>query len=293
MKALVFGASGQDGHYLLEHLRADRIEAVGISRSGSGHRADVAKLADVEALIRGNRPDYIFHLAARSTTRHEGGLENHETIATGALNVLESAHRHCPAARVFITGSAVQFRVGRGDIDIDEETPFEPSSLYAIARIQSALAARYYRSLGLRTFVGYLFHHESPLRPPGHVSRMIALAAQRVAQGSGERLAIGDTSVVKEWTFAGDTMRAALMLVKQDQIAEAVIGSGEGHSIEEWLELCFGLAGLTWREHVERVEGFRSEYPRLVSRPARIRSLGWSPAVSFESLAALMMRSES
>jgi GDPmannose 4,6-dehydratase len=288
LKALIFGAGGQDGSYLLEQLRADGIEAFGVSRATSDGRADVSKLVEVEALIRGHRPDYIFHLAARSTTRHDGGLENHDTISTGALNVLESAYRHCRQARVFITGSGVQFQTAGGDID--EETPFEPSSLYAVARIQSVLAARYYRALGLRTYVGYLFHHESPRRPPGHVSRLIALGAQRIADGSRERLPLGDLSVIKEWTFAGDTMRAAWMLVRQDEIFEAVIGSGEGHSIGDWVELCFGLVGLAWRAHVTPIEGFRAEYPRLVSRPDRIRSLGWSPEVSLEKLAAMMMR---
>jgi GDPmannose 4,6-dehydratase len=118
---------------------------------------------------------------------------------------------------------------------------------------------------------------------------MIALAAQRIAQGSRETLALGDTSLVKEWTLAGDTMRAALMLVQQDQVAEAVIGSGEGHSIEEWLEICFRTVGLSWREHVRHVDGFRAEYSRLVSQPARLHSPGWTPAISFEGLAAMMM----
>jgi GDPmannose 4,6-dehydratase len=288
MKALVFGSNGQDGHYLLELLRQEHIEGIGVSRSGTGRHADVSKLADVEALVREVRPAYIFHLAASSTTRHEAGLENHDTIATGTLNILESAYRHAPAARVFITGSGVQFR--NTGVDIDEETPFEPSSLYSVARIQAVFAARYYRSLGVRTFVGYLFHHESPRRPPGHVSRMTSLAAHRIGLGSAETVALGDTSVVKEWTFAGDTMRAALMLARQDEIAEAVIGSGEGHSIEEWVELCFRLAGRHARDHVTRIEGFRPEYPRLVSRPTRIKSLGWAPTVTFEDLAAMMMR---
>jgi len=165
----------------------------------------------------------------------------------------------------------------------------EASSLYAVARIQSAYAARYYRSRGLRTFVGYLFHHESPLRKPSHMSMRIALAAQRIAREGHGRLEIGDTSVVKEWTFAGDVAQAMLRLLRQDDVSEAVIGSGEGHSIEEWLERCFSLAGLAWRDHVDLVPGFAVEYASLVSRPGRLRSLGWSPTVSFAELAEMLM----
>ncbi len=172
MKTIVFGANGQDGHYLVELLRRQDVEILGVSRAGPWHHADVGDFSAVETLIRENEPDYIFHLAAQSTTSHEALFENHRTISTGTINVLEAAHRHCPEARVFITGSGVQFcNVGAA---LDENTPFEASSPYAIARIQSVFAARYYRSLGLRTYVGYLFHHESPRRPPKHLSRMIA-----------------------------------------------------------------------------------------------------------------------
>ena len=287
MKAVVFGANGQDGAYLVELLEAKGVDTVGVSRSGPWRQADVGHFADVELVVREIIPDLIFHLAANSTTRHDALLENHETISTGAINVLECAWRYCPDARVFLSGSGVQFH--NDGQPIDEETPFEATSPYAIARIQSVFAARYYRSLGLRTYVGYLFHHESPKRKPTHLSRMIALAARRIAAGAHQHLPLGDISVVKEWTFAGDTMRAVLCLVEQDDVFEAVIGSGEGHSVEEWLEQCFSRVGLAWQDHVKIKEGFQAEYMRLLSRPKRIMSLGWRPAVSFAALADMMM----
>jgi len=290
MRALVFGANGQDGHYLDALLRAEGVEVTGISRSGPWRRGDVSRRSDVEDAMRTLRPDLVFHLAARSTTHHDAGLENHETIATGTLNVLESAHRHVPEARVFIAGSGVQFE-NSGE-PVDETTPFEASSLYSVARIQSVYAARYYRSLGLKTYVGYFFHHESPLRKPSHMSKRVALAARRIAREGGGRLEVGNASVVKEWTFAGDVARAVLRLVQQDDVSEVVIGSGEGHSIEEWLERCFSIAGLAWRDHVDQVPGFAVEYARLISRPTRLRALGWSPTVSFGALAEMMMQED-
>jgi GDPmannose 4,6-dehydratase len=289
VKALVFGANGQDGHYLAEALQSRAVEVVGFSRSGDWPRADVSKAAEVESAIARLQPDLVFHLAARSTTRHEALFENHETISTGTLNVLESVQKHCPAARVFIAGSGVQFK--NTGSPIDEETPFEASSAYAVARIQSVYAARYYRSRGLRTYVGYLFHHESPRRGPTHLSRLIALAAQQI--GDGRRAApieIGDPSVVKEWTFAGDTVHAILTLVDQQSVFEAVIGTGEGHSVEDWLERCFSAVGRSWRDHVVITPGFRPEYQSLLSRPTRIMSLGWRPQVRFEELATMMVR---
>jgi GDPmannose 4,6-dehydratase len=289
MNALVFGANGQDGPYLLEGLRGRGIDATGYSRSGPWASLDVAERAAVDAVVAAARPDYVFQLAARSTTRHEALYDNHAAISTGCLNVLEAVRAHAPAARVFIAGSGVQFEnVGQ---PIDEDTPFAATSAYAVARIQSVYAARYYRSLGVRAYVGYLFHHESPRRGPGHLSGVIAQAALRIAGGSAETLEIGDPSVVKEWTFAGDAMEGVLALVSQNDVFEAVIGSGEGHAVEEWLELCFARVGLAWREHVRSRPGFRAEYPVLVSRPTRLRGLGWRPRVSFAELAAMMMAS--
>lgn len=287
MKAIIFGANGQDGFYLCQVLRAHGIETIGTSRSGDWRRVNVADFAHVEVLFREALPDYVFHLAANSTTRHDALFENHETISTGALNVLEAARRFVPQAKVFLSGSGLQFK-NEGH-SIAEEDPFEASSPYSIARIQSVYAARYYRGLGVRAYVGYLFHHDSPRRGPKHVSQLVAQAARRIASGSDETLELGDISVEKEWTFAGDVARGMLTLISQEQVFEANIGSGEGYSITEWLEACFGAIGRPWREHIRLRDGFRAEYPRLVSNPARIQSLGWKPTVGFEALASMMV----
>jgi GDPmannose 4,6-dehydratase len=288
MKALIFGASGQDGHYLSELCRAEGIEPIGVSRSGAPVRGDVARRDEVLTLVRAHRPAYVFQLAASSTTRHEALFENHETISTGALNVLEAVRLAAPEARVFIAGSGVQFE--NHGAPLSERAPFAATSPYAVARIQSVYASRYFRTLGIRAYVGYLFHHESPLRKPGHVAMKIALAARRIAAGSTERLEIGDPSVVKEWTFAGDVARGMLTLVRQEVVSEAAIGSGEARSIQEWIEHCFAAVGLDWRSHVDVPTGFVSEYPRLVSDPTTIRALGWSPEVRFDELAHRMTR---
>ena len=287
MKAIIFGASGQDGHYLHELCKLKGIEPIGVSRRGDWVRGDVSRFDQVEQLIKQHMPTYVFHVAANSTTRHDALFENHETISTGTLNALEAVKRHSPATKVFITGSGLQFKnSGR---PISEQEEFEASSPYSVARIQSVYAARYYRSLGIHTYVGYLFHHESPLRKPNHVSKMIALAVQRIANGSDEIIELGDISVTKEWTFAGDVAEAIMMLVEQDDVFEAAIGSGKGYNIEEWLDLCFSQVGKEWRDHVRFKEGFRAEYPVLLSDPATIHGIGWRAKTDIGALAAMMV----
>jgi GDPmannose 4,6-dehydratase len=250
-------------------------------------RGDVSSYEQVEELVKKYSPSYIFHVAANSTTRHNALFENHETISTGTLNILEAARIHSPTAKIFITGSGVQFE-NKGS-PISEVDKFDANSPYAVARIQSVYAARYYRSLGSRVYVGYLFHHESPLRKPHHVSKIIALAARRIGDGSKDTIDVGDISVKKEWTFAGDTAKGIFTLIDQDDVFEAVIGSGVAYSIENWLEQCFGIIGKDWHDHVQIRKGFTPEYKCLVSNPKTINSLGWSPSVGIQELARMMM----
>lgn len=290
MKALIFGASGQDGFYLAEVCRSKGIDPIGVSRKGNYVHASVSNYDDVVRLIIDYQPAYIFHFAANSTTAHDALFENHEVISTGTLNILESVRKHCPKAKVFIPGSGVQF-VNQGKA-ISETDEFHPASPYAVSRIQSVYAARYYRSLGVRAYVGYLFHHESPLRKPNHISQKIIQAAKHIAAGGKEVVELGDISVRKEWTFAGDIVKGIFTLVSQDNVYESTIGSGETHSIEDWLEQCFGLIKESWKNHVLIREGFKAEYQTLVSNPATITSLGWRPEVSFEELARLMMHTQ-
>jgi len=286
---VIIGANGQDGFYLADVFRKQGCEVVGVSRAGDWLRGDVASFEFVEELVRDRRPDVICDLAATSSSRHEALFENHKTIGTGALNILEAVYRWHPECRVFLAGSGLQF-ANRGE-PIHETDSFEASSAYAVERIHSSYAARYFRTLGLRVYVGYLFHHESPRRGASHISQRIVQAVKRIAQGSAETLEVGDISVEKEWGFAGDIAEGIGVLVGQDRVFEAVIGTGVTHTIEDWLKLCFAVIGADWRDHVVLREGFAAEYRSMVSNPETMHSLGWRPKVGFADLAALMMRS--
>jgi GDPmannose 4,6-dehydratase len=290
MKALIFGANGQDGFYLSHLFNQQGIECISVSRSSSSYKADVSNYREVEQLIHRYHPTYIFHLAANSTTRHSAIFENHQTIATGTLNILEAVYKHSPTTKVFITGSGLQFK--NEGLPIDEESIFEATSPYSIARIQSVYSARYYRSLGLKVYVGYLFHHESPLRKPNHISQMIIQAVKNIDLGQQSNIELGDISVQKEWTFAGDVAKAIFTLVQQDDIYETVIGSGITYSIQDWLEQCFNLINKNWQDYVTLKEGFQSEYKRLVSNPQKIKSLNWQPKFSLNELAQIMYNSQ-
>jgi len=288
MTAIIFGANGQDGFYLKEFLQQKNCNVVGVTRTTADVSVEITNYSDVYALIAEHRPEYVFHFAANSTTRHDALFENHATISTGALNILEAVKNCSPATRVFISGSGLQFK--NENRPIRESDPFEARDAYSVSRIHTVYAARYYRRLGLKVYVGYLFNHDSPKRTERHMAKKIAATAKRISEGSNEQLTIGDLSVVKEWTFAGDVVKGIWTLVQQEDIYEANIGSGRGYSIEEWVHTCFGIIGKDWREYIVRDDSFKAEYIQLVSYPAIIFSLGWKPEVSFEQLAKMMMQ---
>jgi GDPmannose 4,6-dehydratase len=290
MKVLIFGISGQDGFYLHSLLHAKKIEVIGVSRiNDNGIKANVADQKAVTDLVKTHQPDYIFHLAANSTTKHEALFENHETISTGSLNILEAVYKYSEHTKVFLSGSGLQFE-NKG-LPISEKDPFEARDPYSISRIQSVYAARYYRSLGMKVYVGYFFNHDSPLRSERHINKKIAAAVQRIAGGSNEKLEIGDINTRKEFNFAGDVMNAVWMLVNQDLFFEAVIGNGKAYSIKDWIEICFKLKGMDWKPYIREQDNFTAQYDILVSNPQLIQSIGWRPAVNINELAQMMLTS--
>ena len=283
--AIIFGVNGQDGFYLSMLLQKMEFTVIGISRTASN--TDLTNFDSVVELVKKTTPDYIFHLAANSTTRHDALFENHATISTGTFNILEAVKIYSPQTKVFISGSGLQFV--NTEKPIKESDIFEARDPYSVSRIHSVYAARYYRKLGLQVYVGYFFNHDSPRRTERHMAKKISEAVKRIAKGSDEKLEIGDISVIKEWTYAGDIVEGIWILVLQDKIFEANISSGLGYSIEQWLNVCFDCIGKKWQDHVVIKNDFSPEYKMLVSDPTIINSLGWSPKVLIDEMAKMMI----
>ena len=291
MKAIIFGINGQDGFYLNQIIEQEGIEVIGVSRSkGNWIKGSVADYNLVQEIIKTHQPYYVFHLAANSTTNHSALFENHETISTGTLNILESVLKFSPRTKVFISGSGLQFKnIGE---PISENSDFDAHNAYSVSRIQSVYAARYYRTLGLNIYVGYFFNHDSPLRTERHLNQKIVMAVRRIANGSNEKIEIGDIDARKEFSFAKDIAKAIWILINNNQFCEAVIGSGKVYSIKDWLKICFNYYNLNWKDFVVKNPNFNAEYKALVSNPKTIMSLGWKQEVEIEELAKIMIENE-
>ena len=289
--AIIIGSNGQDGFYLKELLVKERVSVVSVSRSAGDYIGSVEDFEFVNKLIKIHKPHYIFHFAAISTTKHDVILENNHSISTGTINILESVKRHSPESKVFISGSALQFK--NSGIPIDENTPFDFLSPYAISRIHSVYMARYFRkTFGIKAYVGYFFNHDSPLRSENHVNQKIVFHVSEILKGNFNKLIIGNINVKKEFNYAKDIVEAVWLMINQDYIYEAVIGSGVAYSIKDWIKYCFDKYSLRWEEYISLDESYKSEYEILVSNPKLINSIGWNPRLSMYELADIMLEAE-
>lgn len=287
MNALIFGSSGQDGFYLKNLLVKCKLNVTCVSRSSGDILGDISNKKFVHDIISKTKPDYIFHLAALSNVNHKYIYENFNSISLGTLNILESIVLEKLDSRVFICGSAYQFKITGNSID--ENTEFNPSNPYSISRINSVYLARYYREkFDLKIYIGYLFHHDSPLRSNKFINIKIINHARNISlKKCNNKLSINDINFIKEFNYAKEIVEAMWILVNQDKIFEVVIGSGIGYSIKDWIVICYEHYELSWKDHVI-VNNLQVKSKKIISSPKLINSLGWKHNTSIHKLAEIL-----
>lgn len=287
--AIIFGISGQDGYYLRELLMKKNINVIGVSRNNKDYlQGDVSDYSFVKKIILSYQPDYIFHFAAVSSTKHDFLFENNATISIGTLNILENVRLHSRHTKVFISGSAMQFL--NNGFPINENTHFDPNSAYSCSRIDSVYTSRYFRNkFNIKVYNGYFFNHDSPLRSINHINQQIVVAAYKIKNRELDKITIGNPFILKEFNYAGDVVEAVWCLVQQDNVFETIIGSGIVYSIYDWAKYIFSRLDLDLDQHLVIDTNFISDYKILQSDPRLIKSLGWKPKVDFYKLADLMI----
>src|SRR5438876_8884525 len=306
--ALITGITGQDGSYLAELLLAKGYEVVGVVRRTShdsyeriGHLLDrvhivPADLLDQHSLttvVRDAKPDEIYNLAAQSfvPTSWTQPVLTGEFTALGVTRLLEAVRLAHPAARVYQASSSEMFGKVR-ETPQRETTPFYPRSPYGVAKVYGHLITVNYReSYGLFACSGILFNHESPRRGLEFVTRKITSGVARIKLGLASELRLGNLQAKRDWGFAGDYVRAMWLMLQQDKPDDYVIGTGQTHSVEEFVEIAFGQAGLDWRKYVViDPQYYRpAEVDLLLANPAKAQAMGWRRQVSFEGLVKMMV----
>ncbi len=221
MRALICGVSGQDGAYLARLLLQKGYEVYGTSRDAQinsfnnlislGIRKDVQTLSmiindfrSVVNVIKNVQPDEVYNLAGQSSVglSFDQPVETLESINTGTLSLLETIRFLDLPIRLYNAGSSECFG-NTQNIGADESTSFNPRSPYAIAKSSAYwLVSNYREAYNLFACNGILFNHESPLRPIRFVTKKLISTACRIANGSNERLTLGNIDIIRDWGLA-------------------------------------------------------------------------------------------
>jgi GDPmannose 4,6-dehydratase len=313
-RALIVGATGQDGAYLARLLLGKGYEVHGTSRD-----AEVARLSSLNALgvcerirlhsmspvdfrsvlqtIERVQPHEVYNLSGQSSVAlsFTQPAETIESIVSGTLNILEALRLHRGGVRFYNAGSSEIFG-DTGGRAVNETAAFRPKSPYGVAKAASvSLVANYRESYGLFACSGILFNHESPLRPERFLTRKATAAAARIAGGSKERLRLGNLTFRRDFGWAPDYVAAMVAMLQAPEADDFVIASGEPHSLEEFVRLAFETVGLDWREHVDfdPVAERPSDIAYSLGDATKARGrLGWQPTMRFHEIVTRMMRAE-
>ncbi len=317
-RALITGVTGQDGSYLAEFLLAKGYEVHGIKRRSSSfntgrvdtiyvdlhehgrrfhlHFADLCDTGSLWSLVHEIRPDEVYNLAAQSHVRVSFDIPEYtaDAGAMGALRLLEAIRKTGVRARFYQASSSEMF--GASPPPQNERTPFYPRSPYACSKLFAhAITVNYRESYGLFACCGILFNHESPRRGETFVTRKIARAVARIKYGLERKLYLGNLEARRDWGYAPEYVEAMWLMLQQDEPDDYVIGTGQTHSVREFLEAACERAGLDWREIVEiDPRYFRpAEVHVLQADPSKAhRKLGWHHRTGFRELVNLMVDAE-
>lgn len=308
MRALITGATGQDGRYLANLLLQDGYEVYGFVRGQHEDalldpsvvilRGDLLDQASLYRAVEESSPDEIYNLGALTHVGISFGQADLTANVTGlgCLRVLEAMRRFAPEARFYQASSSELYGVVTSSPQ-NELTPFRPASPYACAKLFAHDATRIYReSYGLHASCGILFNHESPLRGPEFVTRKITMGVARIYTGENYTLRLGNIDAVRDWGHAADYVRAMQSIVNQPEPDDYVIATGESHSVRDFLDAAFSLIGVTdWTPYVvlDEKELRPLDVPTLCGDASKAKgAFGWQPSITFKKLVQEMFEKD-
>ena len=343
--ALITGITGQDGSYLAEFLLSRNYEVHGLIRRASTfntervnhlyvdphisgaklflHYGDLSDSGQLTNLIYNIKPDEIYHLGAQSHVRVSFDMPEYtgDITALGTIRLLEGIRRSGIKTRFYQASSSEMF--GAANPPQNETTQFYPRSPYAAAKVYSYWVTINYRE-GYDMFAcnGVLFNHESPRRGETFVTRKITNAVANIIARKQKKLYLGNLEAKRDWGFAPEYTECQWLILQQEKPDDYVIGTGESHSVREFVKLAFKYAGVNieWENSGVEEKGFVSSLsPSLNSilnigdviveidpryfRPTEVEylladtskareKLGWEPKITFEELVKIMVDSD-
>jgi len=310
--ALITGITGQDGSYLAEFLLEKGYAVHGMVRRSSTtslariehianklklHQGDLLDQSSLVRLLEEIRPNEIYNLAAQSfvPTSWKQPIFTADVTGLGVTRLLDAIRQVDPSIRFYQASSSEMFGKVH-ETPQRETTVFHPRSPYGVAKVYGHYITMNYReSYNLYACSGILFNHESPRRGPEFVTRKISQTVAQIRLGQASELRLGNLEAKRDWGFAGDYVQAMWLMLQQSQPEDYVVGTGETHSVAEFVEIAFSHVGLDWKKHVVIDPAFYrpAEVDLLLADWTKAREkLGWRPQTLFADLVKEMVAAD-
>jgi GDPmannose 4,6-dehydratase len=312
-RALITGITGQDGAYLAKFLVSKGYKVYGGYRRTSTrnlwrlHYLDVKKdieLIPIDMIDQGSifsalqisNPDEVYNLAAQSFVgaSFEQPISTAEISGLGVTRMLDSIRLFNPKIKFYQASTSEMY--GNAPQPQNENTPFEPASPYAAAKLYAHWVTKNYREgYGIFACSGILFNHESPIRGIEFVTKKITDAVARIKMGYTKELNLGNLDSKRDWGFAGDYVEAMWSMLQQDKPDDYVIATGESHSVREFCEEAFKVAGLDYKDYVKVDKQFFRpvDVNYLLGDPTKAKTkLNWTPKTQFKNLVKMMVEAD-
>jgi len=312
---LITGITGQDGSYLAELLLEKGYEVHGLIRRASTfntcridhlyedpheihkglylHHGDLSDGAQITNLLYDIKPDEIYHLGAQSHVKVSFDMPEYtaDIVGLGTTRLLEAVKRSGIRAKFYQASSSEMF--GATQPPQNEISRFYPRSPYAAAKVYAYwMVVNYREGYNLFASNGILFNHESPRRGETFVTRKITRAIANILAGKQKYLYLGNLEAKRDWGYAPEYVQAMWLILQQEKPEDYVLGTGESHSVKEFVEEAFTYAGLDWKAYVKidtrylrptEVDCLTADYTKAK------KELGWEPRVSFKELVRIMV----
>jgi GDPmannose 4,6-dehydratase len=314
-KALITGITGQDGSYLAEQLLAKGYEVHGIIRRASTfntsridgtfqdphekgarlflHYGDLSDGSSISRIIQDTEPDEFYHLGAQSHVRVSFDIPEYTSDVTGlgTIRILEAIRRSKKEIKFYQASSSEMF--GASPPPQGEKTIFHPRSPYACSKVYAYHQTINYReAYGMFASNGILFNHESPRRGETFVTRKITRGIARILAKKDNFLYLGNLDAKRDWGYAPEYTEGMHLILQHKKPDDFVLGTGQSHSVREFVQTTFELAGLDWQKYVKIDKRYfrPAEVENLIADASKAKKLlGWEPKVKFRELAKIML----
>ncbi|MCK9568363.1 GDP-mannose 4,6-dehydratase [Candidatus Pacearchaeota archaeon] len=327
-KALITGITGQDGSYLAEFLLKKGYEVFGMYRRNSTDPfervdeiksqlnlvdGDMTDLGSMIQILKDVNPDEVYNLASQSfvTASWSQPESTCDITALGVLRILEAIKLINPKIKFYQASSSEMFGKIQ-EVPQTEKTPFYPRSPYGISKLFGYwMTVNYRESYNIFACNGILFNHESPKRGKQFVTRKISHSVAKIKLGYQEVLSLGNLDSKRDWGFAGDYVEAMWLMLQKEKPGDYIISSNESHTVREFVEEAFNVAGMypiQWEEKgMNEVGRYNGKIVVKVDpkffRPAEVdyllgdyskakKELDWIPKTSFKELVKMMVEND-